>query len=901
MPQSPSPEQKQSALLRILKATTSLPAQITLYASALGAIALTAGADLPPVLAAVAGGVGVNALSNILERVARGEDLSDEEICSQLQAAIDDSTIGRLLTEEEFQRAVARLHHWQASIAYAIDQHEAAVAQRLAEQTRQYAALTAEVRAGFATVLEELAALERLEEIVVLLRGLLELLSPGFDQRGQEVGVRYDVVTGRAGQPSGIPLQRLLPVPHFTGREDELARLLIDLRPGRVVTLCGPGGIGKTALASEAVWLLAPGDAPPERFPDGVIFHSFYNKPEALLALETIARAYGKEPQPTPDAAALRALSGRRALLVLDGTENADDLSAVLEIAGSCGVLITTRRRADAPIRRQDVERLPGNQAIELFQAWGGGRTADQEVARRICELVGGLPLAVRLASRYLSQCEEDAADYLAWLEETPLVALDHGNRQRESVPLLLERSLEHVSESACDVLSVVGLLALAPFAREPIAAALDITSPIAGRALGELVNYSLLLRGSDRYEVSHALVHTYARLEMSPTPSVAKRLIAYYTALASEQSALGLPGYIALDAERAHLIAVVDRCVALQEWQATRNLVWAVDDYLNLRGYWLERKEVLRLGLVAARAQERRDEESSFLGHLGASFAALGQLERAIGLYEEALAIARALQLRDAEKVWLGNLGHAYRDLGQAERAIGYYQEALAITRVIGDRRGEGAALGSLGNTYRDLGQVKQAIASFEDALAIAQEVGDQRNESILLVSLGAANSSTGQLEKARDFYEEALVIAREIGDVAVEGTCLGNLGNAHRDLGQLEQAIDYYKQALTIAREIGDRHREGNWLGSLGLTYAFLGDNEQAIEYYQEALAVSREVGDVRNEGFQLGNLGNAYRELGLVEQARTLLKQSLVIFEEIKSPNADRVREWLAQLPE
>jgi hypothetical protein len=87
-PAFPPTTQKQSALLRILKATVTLPAQVTLYASALGAIALAADVNLPPILAAVAGGAGVNALSNILERVARGEPVPDEEIRRQVQSAI---------------------------------------------------------------------------------------------------------------------------------------------------------------------------------------------------------------------------------------------------------------------------------------------------------------------------------------------------------------------------------------------------------------------------------------------------------------------------------------------------------------------------------------------------------------------------------------------------------------------------------------------------------------------------------------------------------------------------------------------------------------------------------------------------------------------------------------------
>lgn len=124
-------------------------------------------------------------------------------------------------------------------------------------------------------------------------------------------------VTYQLPQPLRIPLQRPPRAPHFQDRKDDLAQLLADLQAGHVVTLCGPGGIGKSALAAEAVWQLAPAAAPPARFPDGILFHSFYNQPQVALALEHIARSFGEELKPTPHAAAQRALAGRRLIYSL--------------------------------------------------------------------------------------------------------------------------------------------------------------------------------------------------------------------------------------------------------------------------------------------------------------------------------------------------------------------------------------------------------------------------------------------------------------------------------------------------------------------------------------------------------------------------------------------------------
>jgi len=97
---------------------------------------------------------------------------------------------------------------------------------------------------------------------------------PAFDQRGQTVqGPQTNIHEAHGPVLSGhfkiqgdfiyneatkvrLPFQRPPQVPHFTGREDEIAALLRDLQPGRAVTICGPGGMGKTSLAAEAIWQL---------------------------------------------------------------------------------------------------------------------------------------------------------------------------------------------------------------------------------------------------------------------------------------------------------------------------------------------------------------------------------------------------------------------------------------------------------------------------------------------------------------------------------------------------------------------------------------------------------------------------------------------------------------------
>ncbi|MDH3379535.1 MAG: tetratricopeptide repeat protein, partial [Gammaproteobacteria bacterium] len=664
-----------------------------------------------------------------------------------------------------------------------------------------------------------------------------------------------------------IPLQRPPRVPYFTGREKEIEKTLKGLQPGRVVTLCGPGGMGKSAIAAEVVWHLAPGNKAPERFPDGIILYNFYKHGQADLVLEHIARSFGEEPRPTLDAAVQRALAGRMALLLLEGAENADNLNRVLNAISGCGVLITSRQRKDAVDHqyRYDITSLSVEHAVDLLQKWGGKRINDEIAANKICKLVDGVPLAVRLIGSHLAESEENVDEYLLWLEEALLDALDRGEHQDASIPLILNYSLDQLNEKAKQILAVTGLLSIEPFNRAVIVAALELSTREIHQSFWELVNHSILERPENHYQVAHALVHTYARERMVAPYEALPRLASYYTKLTEEQSKQDASGFARLDTERAHIMTILAKCIDQENWEATRSLAWAIDKYLDFQGYWIDRISVIQAGITVARMRQDQQEESIWVDNLGSAYIGRGQYEEAIDHYQQALTIAREIGLRQDEGNFLGHLGNAYYRLGQYEKAIDHYQQALTIAREIGLRQDEGGWLINLSLIYYSLGQYTIAIKGYQQSLTIVREVGDRRKEGIALANLGLTYIDLGQYEKAIDHYQQALNIAREIGLRSAEGNFLGNLGLAHANLGQYKEAIDNYQQALTIAREIGDRQSEGIWLGNLGVVYVDLGQHKEAIDDYERALAIAHEIGDRRGEGNHLSNLGRAYAHLG------------------------------------
>ncbi len=596
-----------------------------------------------------------------------------------------------------------------------------------------------------------------------------------IDQKGQQVGVQFNVAN-LGVSPGAKPLHRPRRAAHFTGREEELARLLDALAPGRAVTVHAPGGMGKTALVAELVDRCAPGEEPPETFPDGIVFYSFYGQPEPDRALEFIGRAFGLEPKPSADDAARLALSGARAMVVLDGAEEAGDLGRVLACAGDgCCVVVTTRRRADAPddAHCHELHPLPEHDAVALLREWSAARVDDEAAPERIIALVGRLPLAVRLVGRYLAQAGESATAYLRWLETTPLEALAPGEgalHREDSVPHLLEHSLGQVSESARQILSVVGRVALADFDASMPAEVLEYDERERRRAYDELAGYGLLLRAGERYAVSHALIHTYARERLAIPPARMERLIAHYEALVQRESAEGAEGHAHLAPEHLHLMHLIGDGVSCEEWETVERLAWAAAGYLDLSGRWTDREVALGAGVTAARAREDRGAEGAFLVRLGNTCAALGQVERAIEHHEQALVIAREMGYRRMEGATLGNLGLAYAALGQVERAIEHYEEALVIQREIGDRCGEGNQVANLGNTYAALGQVERAIEHYGEALVIQHEIGDRRGQGTQLANLGSVYAKIGDVTQARECWEQALVIFKDIKSPDVE-----------------------------------------------------------------------------------------------------------------------------------
>ncbi len=184
------------------------------------------------------------------------------------------------------------------------------------------------------------------------------------------------------------------------------------------------------------------------------------------------------------------------------------------------------------------------------------------------------------------------------------------------------------------------------------------------------------------------------------------------------------------------------------------------------------------------------------------------------------------------------------------------------------------------------------------EAALKAARRLKYQEIEAACLRILGSAYADLGETRRAIEYHEQELIVDREIGDQSAAASALGNLGLAYAALGETRRAIELFEQHLAIAREMGDRRGEGVDLGNLGLAYAALGETRRAIEFHEQALIIDREIGDRPGEGATLFNMSLALDRLGQRSDAIASAEAALRIYEQIEDPNAEQVRQALAE---
>ena len=484
----------------------------------------------------------------------------------------------------------------------------------------------------------------------------------------------------------------------LVGRETELSKLAVHLadETGKIVGVCGAGGMGKTALAAEAVTRLIAQADWLKRFPGGCFYYSFYGVPSLDRAFEELAYYAGEDSKEDPHQAALRALSCRRMLLIFDGVENIADSLPLRQLGGRHIVLILSRRQSDVPDQRNrlDLSLLSPDLARVLLCTLAGARAHDESSATRLVQRIGGYPLALQLIGSYLSSQQEDIADYLSWFEEEGLVALDRGVHQLESVPLLLRRTYEALKPSEQALFMVLGLLAPVAFPLGLAQGILELPERDVRQALGALVKLSVLRRPEQGYEVSHPLIHTFVREQLArpaygdPFPSLETiggwraRLLTTLMAHFQQSDSYDRAAYALW---QPHVLSWLDETALTEQQQKAVAFLFnqvAFDAFTQ--GRYTEAEPLYQCALAIAEEQlgASHPQTAGSLNNLALLYESQGRYTEAEPLYQRALAI-REEQLGASHPDTAGslnNLAALYYRQGRYTEAEPLYQRAVMI-----------------------------------------------------------------------------------------------------------------------------------------------------------------------------------------------------------------------------
>ncbi len=646
----------------------------------------------------------------------------------------------------------------------------------------------------------------------------------------------------------------------FIGRVSDLARVAsLWARGERLITIWGPGGMGKTRLALECArpwsqpsWFCDLSGATDQDSLCSVVAGALGVSPARRRAVEQIERALEhKGPS----------------LLVLDNFEQLVDCAPVvlawLRGAPQLSVLVTSRQRLRLPGEISH-ELLPlgvsgEEEAVQLFVACAQAvaprfeaHGPQREQVRELVSRLEGIPLAIELAA---SRVDILGLGGLIQRLPTGLDLLGGARRGVERRQLSFREAVAWswglLSESEQRALAQCSVFS-GGFTLADAEATLDIGEDVLS-ALEALRDKSMLrsVPGDEGARLSmYESLRSFAREQLDKSgerPAAEQRHAAYFL---SQCEISNQPDRIN-PSDRANLVAVLRHLLgqegpptaqarpaseaprgpttqseAQERQHSILRLMLVVEPLLATQGPFKEHSELLDRALAACSDPSL---PPSSLARLQAARArARASQGDWPGAHED---LTRALQLARAgdDPVVLASVQidegvqqHQRRELPEAERS---YRAALAALAGTPEGPTHARALGNLGALLHDAGQPEQARAAYEQALVAFRRHDDLRLEGIFVANLALLEQESGQLDEARRHLERAISRLDRAKDTRLLGITLGNLGALLHEQGEAEQACAQFQRAIEALRQVGDLRSEALALARLGAAEATIG----------------------------------------------------------------------------
>ena len=699
--------------------------------------------------------------------------------------------------------------------------------------------------------------------------------------------------------PNNLPA----PMNSFIGREVEVRRIVAYFTDGqaRLVTLIGPGGIGKTRLSLQVATELL------DTYPDGVWFIALADLRQPAHVITEIAKALDLPLESAQDVMeqVVSYLLGKTLLLVLDNFEHlmeaSEDVNTLLLRCPTLRCLTTSReplkiageQRFVVPplsIPSEDVnsETLHEFESVKLFLARAEAVAPDFQLTTNnaatigaICRIVDGLSLAIELtAARVRAMTPQNILTRLkVLLDSSPSskssTLLSTNNRD---VPAR-HQTLNAVIDWSYDLLEIEEQLLLCQLSLFSGGFFLEAAETICGSAcvheeqdspytetidlIFNLHDKSLLITEEYLTQTRYRLpvpVQLYLREKQPPT-GFREAHAHYYLTLAQEQDRK-LEGPEQSDAlsemaiELDNFRAVFGFAQENNEWLLFGQLAVALSKFFYIHGLWTE-----GLGWLE---QAETELHQRFGEHQGSEDTSETN-EASIQLTIAGLRVA---------------LATLYNEQQECETARRLCESALQIFRTIGQQLGMVKALNCLGIIARYEKKLKEADTHFTEALEIAKVLGNKWHTVTVLNNLGLTAYNCRHFEAAKLHYTESLRLARELGNKLSIAYALNNLGKTANQQGLREEAQRYYTESLRLTRDLSTSNVGFPYLlDSLGKVALRHGKHEEARDYYTASLEYRKENGtshEIADSLYQFGQLAHAEGEF----------EQSLCLFLKVAS---------------
>ncbi len=650
----------------------------------------------------------------------------------------------------------------------------------------------------------------------------------------------FPALAAVAPHPQALPAQTT----DFIGRE-ELVRAVQKqlLQPNiRLLTLTGPGGVGKTRLSLQvAESLLAD-------FRDGVFLVPLEAIADPALLPTSIAKQLGVREIPArPLLDSLKEhLRPQQLLLLLDNFEHllpaTPLVGEMLAAAPQLKILVTSRTLLRAygehdlpvpPLELPNTAHLPplaqlaGYEAIRLFVTRAQAARADFMLTEanahavvEICRRLDGLPLAIELAAARSRLLPPEAL--LARLEQR-LPLLRGGARdlpaRHQTLRSTIEWSYNLMGEATQELAARLAIFAggCTLEAAETLCASTALGTDEVLDGITTLVEMSLLRQvdgepGEPRFAMLQT-IREYAleRLQARADAVELRRAHALFFVEVAERAAQAMRGaqhalWLArLEQEHDNLRAALEWALDSGEDEIALRLGGALWRFWDAHGHFSEGRRWLEAALLQSAAPTRAWARA--LAGAGALAHYQGDYESASRHLEEALAVQRAQGDEEGVADSLNLLGMNAHLRGNYEAAQRLIEESLARYETLGDQWGRANSLLRLGFVAMGQGDYPAVIAHHGESLRLQRQLGDQWGMTRSLFNLGIASLLQGALPEATQQLEESLALSMALGDLRARAMTRTILAISVLLQGEIERARALLLRALSRQQEAGDK----------------------------------------------------------------------------------------------